>query len=95
MAVILNEINLTQIDYLDPERASAEPTVFLAKRERTIAPAQERRITDTMIVCLDCADPFSSSPRKTFLTTSGRCDGCGGCSYLLASKIYSRREELL
>jgi len=95
MAVILNEINLTQIDYLDPERASAVPKVFLAKRERTVAPASERRITNTMIVCLDCADPFSNSPRKTFLTASGRCDGCGGRSYLLASKIYSRREDLL
>ena len=94
MGVILNEIiDLRQIDYLDSHRIA--PRVFLAERERTVAPARERRITATMIVCLDCADAFSNSPRKTFLTESGCCDGCGGRSYLLASKIYSRRKELL
>lgn len=42
-----------------------------------------RAVTTTMIVCGDCAGG-DKLPRKTFLTEDGRCDGCGGHSFVLA-----------
>ena len=97
MGVILTNADLDieyvdrkQIDYLDPEPARL-PKVYLDKRDRTVTPAYERAITQTMIVCLDCNEGQGDNPLKTFATRTGRCNVCGGRSYLLASKIFSRR----
>ena len=74
--------------------------LFLNMRERVLAPVHERRVTTVLIVCGDCSawreDPEAErNPRKLFLTHDGRCEGCGGRSYELASVMfhpYSRKE---
>jgi len=53
----------------------------------------ERHVTETMIVCGDCSGE-EKLPRKTFLTAAGRCDNCGGHSYVLASILLQRRFAL-
>jgi hypothetical protein len=37
------------------------------------------------IICGDCSGE-GVSPRKTFMDRSGKCDHCGGASYVLASE---------
>lgn len=51
-----------------------------------ISDASMTRVTETRIVCGDCAGD-EILPRKTNLTTDGRCAECGGLSYIPASVI--------
>lgn len=48
------------------------------------------RVTTVGIFCGNCANRWKMGGRltRTFLTTAGRCNGCGGRSYVLAS-LYS------
>lgn len=44
------------------------------------------KLTPIGIYCGDCANPRREGRLvRTFLTTDGRCNGCGGRSYVLAS----------
>ena len=45
------------------------------------------------IICGDCAGD-GERPLKTFADSFGRCEGCGGDSYVLASVFYARRAVL-
>ena len=100
MGVILTHIDLDEIEYLEeikyldlepePEPACS-PKVYLNKRDCTVTPAYKEATTSTMIVCLDCNEGQGDNPLKTFATRTGRCNVCGGRSYLLAGKIFSRR----
>jgi DnaJ-class molecular chaperone len=51
-----------------------------------ISAAAMPRVTRMQIVCGDCGGD-GLLPRRTFLTSSGDCDRCGGRSYELASKL--------
>lgn len=70
------------------EPPTAKPKVYLRERDREVAP---RAITQTLIVCGNCGgdEPL---PRKTFLTADGRCDACGGRSYVLAARLFLFKE---
>jgi len=57
----------------------------------SISAAAVPGVTQTEIVCGDCAGP-GFLPRLTLLTTSGVCAKCGGRSYALASKFYRQPE---
>lgn len=52
------------------------------------------RVTAVQIVCGDCAG-HGVLPRKTFLTSEGRCENCGGRSYALASRLCWSLEQTL
>lgn len=64
-------------------QTNALPKLYIKKRDRKVSP---RGVTKTQIVCGDCCGD-DSLPRKTFLTPDGRCDCCGGRSYVLAANL--------
>ena len=100
MSSIATELRIGAIAVVLPRRMKARSKLFLSARERVIAPTHERRLTSLLIVCGDCSawdkDPEGErNPRKLFLTHDGRCEGCGGRSYELASVMFhphSRKE---
>ena len=66
--------------------AETRRKVFIDRRDLEVSP---RVVTETAIVCGDCSgdEPL---PRKTYLTGDGRCDNCGGDSFLLAALVLRR-----
>lgn len=52
------------------------------------------RVTVTAIYCLDCAGE-DYPPRKTFLTSAGRCHKCFGRAYQLATVWAPGMREIL
>ena len=61
---------------------------FLSARKFKATGLKQRRSTmvalGVQIICGDCAGD-GETPRKTYLDQSGRCNVCGGQSFLLAS----------
>lgn len=64
-----------------PEQATPAPQLFI--NDTRVA---EHSVTSHMIVCGNCAGE-GELPHKTFLTREGRCDNCGGNSYVFASEF--------
>ena len=63
--------------------------VLVRQREDSSRLAGPRAPLPTMgvqIICGDCAGK-EGAPRKTFVNRHGRCDNCGGSSYVLASSM--------
>lgn len=52
-------------------------------------PAPDRSNIATVVVQIICGDCGGDSliPHKTHLTVKGRCDECGGASFVLASEL--------
>jgi hypothetical protein len=80
-------VMFTDVVVINRGRRSRPLTVFI---DRPTVSARE--VTCSMIVCGDCAGD-SPNPRKTLLTREGRCSGCGGRSYVLASILFQRRNQ--
>jgi len=61
-------------------RSLAAPEVPLSPDRSNIA------TIGVQIICGDCAGD-GLIPHKTYLTVKGRCDVCGGASFVLASEL--------
>jgi hypothetical protein len=66
----------------------------MARSSNTISRSAVPVVTRVQIVCGDCGGT-DVLPRRTFLTAEGTCQGCGGRSYELASRVCQKLETTL
>jgi hypothetical protein len=71
------------------EVVDAVTAKLIAPGQLFISDEAAPQVTTKQIVCGDCdnAAGLNRLPHKTFLTSEGRCAGCGGFSYELAAPV--------